>query len=120
MLLYLYWNVNSRIIGCYGVFLIVIVVEFILNVIIGCIWNLVYYIIFIFILENDVKFFVVNFKLRLFLLYIIFNNICKLFKLLIYRIILNWLVFLVCFNIFKFLNIVNFWFIINICFYFGI
>lgn len=32
MSLYLYGNVNSRITGCYGVFLIVIAVEFISNV----------------------------------------------------------------------------------------
>lgn len=70
-LLYLYLNVNSKRMGCYGMFFIVIVVEFFLNVIIGCNWNLVYYIIFIFILENVKKFFVVNFMLRLILLYCI-------------------------------------------------
>lgn len=120
MSLYLYWNVNSRITGCYGVFLIVIAVEFILNVTTGCIWNTAHHTTFISISENDVKFLVVNLKSRLFSSYIIFNNTCKSFKLLIYRIILNWLIILVCFNTLKLLNIANFWFTINICLYSGI
>lgn len=79
--LYLCWNVNSRIKGCYGVFLIVIAVEFISNVTTGCIWNSAHHTTFISISENDVEFLVVNLKSRVFSSYIIFNNTCTSFKL---------------------------------------
>lgn len=82
MSLYLYWNVNSRITGCYEVFLIVIAVEFILNVTTGCIWNSAHHTTFISISENDIKCLVVNLTSRLISSYIITNNTCTSFKLL--------------------------------------
>lgn len=51
--------------GCYGMFFIVIAVEFFSNVTTGCNWNMAHHTTLLSISENVKKFIVVNLMLRL-------------------------------------------------------